>query len=44
MDIRDTFIAGIAIAHGAILATGNIKRIDSLPTPVVNPWDHDQNA
>ena len=44
VDIRDTFIAGIAIAHGAILATRNIKHFDDLPTPVVNPWDHHQHA
>jgi predicted nucleic acid-binding protein len=44
LDIRDTFIAGIAMAHGAILATRNIKHFDDLPTPVVNRWDHDQNA
>jgi hypothetical protein len=39
LDIRDTFTAVIAIAHGAILATRNIKHFDELPTPVVNPWD-----
>ncbi|KAA6184711.1 type II toxin-antitoxin system VapC family toxin [Thiohalocapsa marina] len=38
VDIRDTFIAGIAIAHGAILATRNIKHFDDLHTPVINPW------
>lgn len=38
VDIRDTFIAGIAIAHGATLATRNAKHFADLPTPVVNPW------
>lgn len=38
VDIRDTFIAGIAIAQGATLATRNIKHFDDLPTAVVNPW------
>lgn len=39
VDIRDTFIGGIAIANGAILATRNIKHFEDLPTPVINPWD-----
>jgi predicted nucleic acid-binding protein len=38
VDIRDTFIAGIAIAHSATLATRNVKHFDDLPSPVVNPW------
>ena len=38
VDMRDTFIAGIAMAHGATLATRNIKHFEDLPTPVVNPW------
>ena len=38
VDIRDTFIAGIAIARGATLATRNTKHFEDLPTPVVNPW------
>jgi toxin FitB len=38
VDIRDTFIAGIAIARGATLATRNAKHFEDLPTPVVNPW------
>ena len=37
-DMRDTFIAGIAIARGATLATRNAKHFEDLPTPVVNPW------
>jgi hypothetical protein len=38
VDIRDTFIAGIATAQGATLATRNTRHFDDLPTPVVNPW------
>jgi predicted nucleic acid-binding protein len=36
--MRDTFIAGIAVAHGATLATRNTKHFEDLPMPVVNPW------
>jgi predicted nucleic acid-binding protein len=39
VDIRDTFIAGIALAHGAALATRNIRHFEDLPVPVINPWD-----
>lgn len=39
VDVRDTFIGGIAIANGAILATRNIRQFNDLPTPVTNPWD-----
>jgi predicted nucleic acid-binding protein len=38
VDIRDTFIAGIAIAQRATLATRNTRHFGDLPTPVVNPW------
>lgn len=38
VDIRDTFIAGIAMAHAATLATRNTRHFDDLPTPVINPW------
>ena len=38
VDIRDTFIAGIAAAQGAVLATRNTRHFDDLTTPVVNPW------
>jgi len=40
VDIRDTFIAGIAAAQGATLATRNTRHFDDLPTPVVDPWKH----
>jgi len=39
VDIRDTFIAGIAIAHGAALATRNTRHFADLPVPVVDPWE-----
>lgn len=39
IDIRDTFIAGIALAQGATLATRNTKHFDDLTIPVVNPWE-----
>jgi hypothetical protein len=37
-DIRDSMIAGIAVAHQATLATRNTRHFDDLPVPVVNPW------
>ena len=39
VDMRDTFIAGIALAQGALLATRNTRHFDDLSTPVVDPWD-----
>ena len=39
VDTRDTLIAGIAIVHGATLATRNIKHFNDLSTPVMSPWD-----
>lgn len=39
VDIRDTFIAGIAIAHGAVVATRNIRHFADLPVPVMDPWE-----
>jgi len=37
-ELRDTMIAGIAIARRATLATRNIRHFDDLPVTVVNPW------
>jgi predicted nucleic acid-binding protein len=37
-ELRDTMIAGIAVAHRATLATHNTRHFDDLPVPVVNPW------
>jgi hypothetical protein len=38
VDMRDTFIAGIAQARRATLATRNLRHFDDLTVPVVNPW------
>jgi toxin FitB len=38
VEIRDTQIAGIALAHVATIATRNVRDFDDLTTPVVNPW------
>lgn len=37
-DFRDSMIAGIAIARGAIVATRNTRHFADLPVPVVDPW------
>jgi predicted nucleic acid-binding protein len=38
-DLRNTMIAGIALAHRATLATRNTTHFDDLSTPLINPWD-----
>ena len=38
VDVRDTQIAGIAVARRATLATRNVKRFSGLSTPVIDPW------
>jgi predicted nucleic acid-binding protein len=38
VDVRDTAIAGIAIARRATLATRNVRHFDDLNIPVVDPW------
>jgi len=38
VDTRDTFIAGIAVANGALLAIRNTRNFADLLVPVVNPW------
>jgi toxin FitB len=38
VDMRDTQIAGIALARRATLATGNVRHFADLRVPVVNPW------
>ena len=38
VDMRDTFIAGIALAKRATLATRNLRHFDDLPITVVSPW------
>ena len=37
--MRDTFIAGIALARRATLATRNVCHFDDLFVPVINPWE-----
>lgn len=38
VDVRDTLIAGIAIARRAAVATRNVKHYEDLETGVVDPW------
>ena len=38
VDLRDTLIAGIALARRATIATRNTKHFEGLDVPVVNPW------
>jgi len=38
VDIRDTQIAGIALARKATLATRNLRHFGDLKVRVVNPW------
>jgi len=37
-DLRDTMIAGIALARKAALATRNTSHFADLEIPIVNPW------
>lgn len=39
MDMRDTQIAGIAVAKRSSLATRNTKDFQELTVPVINPWE-----
>jgi predicted nucleic acid-binding protein len=39
IDMRDTQIAGIALARRAALATRNVKHFRDLSVSVINPWD-----
>ena len=38
VDMRDTQIAGIALARHATLATRNVRHFADLKVPVVDPW------
>lgn len=38
VDVRDTLIAGVAVAHAACLVTRNLRHFKDLPTPVIDPW------
>ena len=37
-ELRDTMIAGIILAHRAILATRNVAHFADISATVVNPW------
>src|SRR5262249_4540868 len=39
IDIRDTQIAGIALARRATIATRDVRHFQDLNVPVVDPWD-----
>ena len=39
-DMRDTQIAGIALARRAAIATRNTRHFSGLSVPVINPWQH----
>ena len=39
VDMRDTQIAGIALARRATLATRNVRHFQGLNIPVVDPWE-----
>jgi len=39
VDMRDTQIAGIAIARRSSIATRNTKDFKELSVPVINPWE-----
>lgn len=38
VDMRDTQIAGIAVARRAIIATRNVRHFEGLRVRTVNPW------
>jgi toxin FitB len=38
-DLRDTMIAGIAIANHATVVTRNVRHFADLSVPVVDPWN-----
>ncbi|MFH1603454.1 MAG: type II toxin-antitoxin system VapC family toxin [Pseudomonadota bacterium] len=38
VDMRDTQIAGIALARRATLATRNVRHFGDLNVPIVDPW------
>ena len=39
VEFRDLEIAGIVLAHGAVLATRNVRHFDRLGIEVRNPWE-----
>jgi len=38
VDMRDTFIAGIALARKAAIATRNTKHFQDVDVKIINPW------
>ncbi|MGE0388149.1 MAG: type II toxin-antitoxin system VapC family toxin [Gammaproteobacteria bacterium] len=38
VDMRDTQIAGIALARRATIATRNVRHFSDLEVPVIDPW------
>ncbi len=42
VDIRDTQIAGIALARRATIATRNLRHFAGLNVAVVSPWGEDE--
>ncbi len=40
VELRDTMIAGIALACHASIATRNVSHFEELSVPVVNPWEN----
>ena len=38
VDLRDTLIAGIALAHGARLATRNVRHFNDISISLINPF------
>lgn len=39
VDLRDTLIAGIALARRATIATRNTKHFEGLDVPIIDPWN-----
>ncbi len=39
VDVHDGFIAGVAIAHGASIATRNTRHFADCGVPVIDPWE-----
>ena len=40
VDLRDTLIAGIALARRAALATRNVRHFTDVSVPILNPWSY----
>jgi len=38
VELRDTMIAGIVLAHHATLVTRNLAHFEDLSIPIINPW------